>query len=111
MRKSWIQVDGKLIPKDQYTAKSEGKLHIVGDIEPYQAVTGDMQGQWITSRKEHREFLKRNDLVEVGNEKAYFTRHGGMSPDNPNLVSERKHEEQVCRSLIKNLEQLKRQRR
>jgi putative FmdB family regulatory protein len=38
------------------------------DIAPYQAVGGDMAGKYITSRKEHREFLKRNRLVEVGNE-------------------------------------------
>lgn len=108
MRKRWIQVNGELIPADKYTAKSEGKLHIIPDIEPYKAVTGDMAGKWITSRKQHRDFLKRNDLVEVGNEKAYFTRHGGMAPDNPNLVNDRKHEERICQSLIQNLQKLRR---
>lgn len=103
MRKRWIQVNGELIPYDQYTFERESKVHIVGDIEPYRAVTGDMQGKWIKSRKEHRAYLKRNGLVEVGNEKAYFTRYKGMSPDNPNLKPESYHEEQVCRSLIRNL--------
>ena len=42
---------------------------VVGDIAPYKAVTGDRAGQYITSRKEHREFLKRNRLVEVGDAK------------------------------------------
>jgi len=41
---------------------------VTPDIEPYRAVTGDRMGQFITSRREHREFLKRNRLVEVGNE-------------------------------------------
>jgi hypothetical protein len=36
------------------------------DITPYRAVTGDKAGQMIGSRKQHREFLKRNRLVEVG---------------------------------------------
>lgn len=38
------------------------------DIAPYRAVAGDRAGQMITSRREHREFLKRNRFVEVGNE-------------------------------------------
>jgi hypothetical protein len=108
MRKRWIQIDGELIPADQVTQQSEAKVHIVGDIEPYKAVTGDMQGKWITSRSKHREYLRRNNLIEVGNEKAYFTRHGGMTPDNPNLISERKHEERVCQSLTRTLEKLRR---
>ena len=112
MRKTWRQIktpDGpKLVPLDEYTAKSERKGPAVfGDITPYQAITGDMQGKWITSRSQHRDFLRRNNLVEVGNEKDYFTRHGGKSPDNPTLQPERKHEEQICQSLAKNLERLK----
>lgn len=39
-----------------------------GDIEPYIAVGGDMMGKPITSRAEHRKFLKRNKLVELGND-------------------------------------------
>lgn len=38
------------------------------DIAPYKAVAGDRMGQMISSRREHREFLKRNRFVEVGNE-------------------------------------------
>lgn len=41
---------------------------VQADIAPYQAVSGDRAGQFITSRREHREFLKRNRFVEVGNE-------------------------------------------
>jgi putative FmdB family regulatory protein len=40
--------------------------YVRGDIAPYMAMAGDMAGKYITSRKEHREFLKRNRLVEVG---------------------------------------------
>ena len=53
------------------------------DIEPYQAVGGDAPGSWITSRSRHREYLKRNNCIEVGNEKDYFFRHHGKTPDNP----------------------------
>lgn len=41
---------------------------VCADIEPYRAVAGDKAGQMISSRREHREFLKRNRFVEVGNE-------------------------------------------
>ncbi len=39
---------------------------VQGDIQPYQAMTGDKMGQTIGSRRQHKEFLKRNRLVEVG---------------------------------------------
>lgn len=38
----------------------------IGDIKPYIAVGGDMMGKPITSRDQHRKFLKRNKLVELG---------------------------------------------
>lgn len=41
------------------------------DIQPYRAVVVDKQTgkiPVIQSRKEHREFLRRNDYVEVGND-------------------------------------------
>ena len=39
--------------------------YIQGDLEPYQAVTGDI----IQGRRQHREFMRNNGYVEVGNEK------------------------------------------
>lgn len=40
--------------------------YVSPDIAPYRAVAGDRAGRYITSRREHREFLKRNGLIEVG---------------------------------------------
>lgn len=45
--------------------------YVIGDIEPYQAVGPDA-GRWITSRSQHREYLRRHNLLEVGNERKYF---------------------------------------
>ena len=74
----------KLVPKGTETrAPDEGRVYIQGDIEPYKALGGDMAGQWITSRSQHREFLKRNGFIEVGNEHRPFFEHGGKSADNP----------------------------
>jgi hypothetical protein len=38
------------------------------DIAPYMAVAGDKMGQMIGSRREHKEFLKRNRFTEVGSD-------------------------------------------
>lgn len=46
-------------------------MQIVKDINPYQAVAVDVatgKAPRITSRSHHREFLKRNGYIEVGNE-------------------------------------------
>lgn len=42
--------------------------YAIGDLPAYTATTGDMVGKPIEGRKAHREFLKRNRLIEVGNE-------------------------------------------
>ncbi len=69
-----------------------------GDITPYVATAGDMAGKPITSRNEHREFLKRNRLVELGAEpvkdtKAFRKIHtkGEMAQDIKRAVHEVRH--------------------
>lgn len=44
---------------------------ITPDIQPYKAIAVDKKTgktPYITSRKEHREFLRRNNYVEIGND-------------------------------------------
>lgn len=68
-RKTWIQdpVTGELIPKDDYHGPSASKgAYIVPDIQGYKSMA---TGEWISSRSEHREHLKRHGLIEIGNEK------------------------------------------
>lgn len=59
--------------------------HIMRDIEPYKAVAGDdaKKGRWITSRSHEREYLKRNNCIQVGNEKETFFKYNGKTEDNP----------------------------
>ena len=102
-----------MIPIDQWNARYGTNLktkshYVIPDIAPYVAVTGDMQGKVISGRAEHRKFLSRNKLIEVGDEQSYMTRNGGMTDDNPNLKSDKQYEDEVCRSLMTNLERLKR---
>lgn len=64
MRKAWVQVNGELIPKEDYSPHSG--LIIMPDIKPYRST---VTGEEIGSRSRHREYLKRHNLVEIGNEK------------------------------------------
>lgn len=41
------------------------------DIQPYRAIAADKETgdrPWITSRQQHREFLRKNNYEEIGNE-------------------------------------------
>ena len=84
MRKSYVQVrqdDGsyKLVPKDEYERPVNRAAFVWDDIKPYRPIAGKEAEAWfygkgkmIDGRKQHREFLKRNGLQEVGNEKKPF---------------------------------------
>ena len=44
---------------------------VIPDIEPYQAIAADKETKiapYITTRSQHREFLRRNNYEELGNE-------------------------------------------
>ena len=102
-----------LIPLHKWLAKygqATKTHHVIPDIEPYVAVAGDMAGKLVRSRKEHREFLRRNNFEEIGNEKDYMTRHGGMSEDNPHLLPEKVKEERLWQSLKQTEEHLRNRR-
>lgn len=50
---------------------SSASIQIIKDIEPYKAAAVDVatgKRPQISSRSDHREFLKRNKYIEVGNE-------------------------------------------
>lgn len=106
MKKTYRQTPNGLVRVDQLPRRERKTPYIIGDMKPYRAVTGDAQGKMITSRSAHRAFLQRNNLVEVGNEYEYMTRHGGMSEDNPNIgldTDPQAHEDRICRNLTDNL--------
>ena len=53
-----------------YRPKGAASGQIIRDIDPYKTVAADRDGKpaIITSRREHREFLRRNGYQEVGND-------------------------------------------
>ena len=55
--------------RDNYSPPERSDLPrpmLIRDIEPYQNM---IDGKMISSRSQHREFLRRNNCIEVGNEK------------------------------------------
>ena len=63
-------VSKSMIPKDEYIELVQtSSPMIIMDIQPYKSMaTGEMVG----GRAQHREHLKRHNLVEIGNETKYL---------------------------------------
>lgn len=61
------------------------KLQIIRDIDPYRAVGADVacgdKRPVIGGRRQHREFLRRNGYVEVGNEAPISGQRPSLSRD------------------------------
>ena len=66
-KQTFVVRDGKLVPKVEASRKAG--LSIMRDIEPYQNMK---DFGWITSRSQHREFLRRHNFVEIGNEQNHL---------------------------------------
>ena len=58
-KRTFIYRNGELVEKSMGARKSS--VNVMRDIEPYQ----NMKDRgWITSRSEHREFLRKNNFIE-----------------------------------------------
>tara|TARA_R100001369_G_scaffold8489_1_gene20780 strand:- start:141 stop:353 length:213 start_codon:yes stop_codon:yes gene_type:complete len=66
-KQTYIFVDGKLVEKSE--AIKAHSVNIMKDIEPYQNMK-DLG--WIQSRSQHREFLRKHNVIEVGNEQNHI---------------------------------------
>ena len=54
---------------DDYVAEPMHAYHIVPDIQPYVSMA---DGSLVTSRSHHREMLRRNNAVEIGNDSSLY---------------------------------------
>lgn len=77
MKKSYVQVDGKLIPKDEYYGPSVQTHMVMPDIQPY---FSHASGEMITSRSHHKSMLKQHGLIEIGNETKYLSNPKPVTP-------------------------------
>lgn len=72
-RRRWIQIDGELVEViPDYTPEPRRGPMIMPDITPYRAMGVDIatgKAPVIHSRSQHREYLRRNGYIEIGNEK------------------------------------------
>ncbi len=65
MKRRWIQINGELVPADEYVAPDPKAPYVMPDIQPYQSM---IDGSMITSRSRHRVHLRDHNCIEVGNE-------------------------------------------
>jgi hypothetical protein len=93
MRRRYIQhpVTLELIPAEEYVSPREVEAPMVmGDIQPYRSM---INGEMITSRSRHREHLKANGCVEVGNDwtppKRTVDPHSGLKRRIADIVNSR----------------------
>ena len=64
-RRRWIYKDGEAHEVVNEEPQQGVGYHVMPDIQPYQSMA---DGTWVTSRSSHREMLKRNNAVEIGND-------------------------------------------
>lgn len=72
--------------------RSDG-VQIIRDIEPYRAMAADTDGTlrpMIRGRRQHREFIARNNYTEVGND---------MPTRTPQYILDRAHQASVVASI------------
>jgi hypothetical protein len=60
-KRSWIQVEGRLIPKEQYFGDNLRAAYVLPDIEPF---VSSVDGKPIMGRRQLREHNKVNDVVQ-----------------------------------------------
>ena len=67
MRRRWVyDKSGRAIEvTEDWTPEPRSEYHIMPDIKPYKSM---IDGREITSRSKHREHLRANDCVEIGND-------------------------------------------
>ena len=78
MRRSYVQIDGRLYEKG--VDHLPDRVQIMPEIEPY---VSQITGELITSRAKHREHLRRHGFTEVGNDSSLTKPYTGMPDTNP----------------------------
>lgn len=70
MRKSYIQIDGKLYekgsPEHLALDKQSAGYFVMEDMKPYKS---PIDGEIISSRSHHRAHMRKHGVIEVGNER------------------------------------------
>ncbi len=67
----WRQIEGELVLVEAVATTERKGPYVQSDIDPYHVV-GPEYNKLITSRSHHREYLRKHDLIEAGNERKEF---------------------------------------
>ena len=73
IREKYVYRDGKIVPKHLAAPRhvAEAAPMVIGDLPEYRSAAADKatgKRMVIGGRRQHREFLRRNNYEEVGNE-------------------------------------------
>jgi hypothetical protein len=93
MKKSYVQINGVLYERGHEPVDTSTPM-IIDDIAPYQSM---IDGSLITSRSQHREHLRANGCVEIGDQvEAQVKQHEQAS--SRDIAPQQRHE--VIRAQI-----------
>ena len=76
--RSWVYIDG--VAYEKGVDPLPDRVQIMREIEPY---CSQITGEWITSRAQHVEHLRRHGYQEVGNDSSLRKPYTGMPDTNP----------------------------
>ena len=67
----YSQETGKMVEVTNQPRPKRKGPYVIEDIKPYKVV-GPEYGKVIGSRSHHREYIRKHNLTEVGDERKYF---------------------------------------
>ena len=77
MKRRYVQIKGELVEVgNDWTAEPRHEYHVMPDIKSYKSM---IDGSEITSRSKHREHLRANQCVEVGNDSSLWRKPKPLS--------------------------------
>lgn len=69
-------MQGEAIPAEDYVPEPKSAM-VMPDIQPYQSM---VDGSMIASRSKHREHLRANHLIEIGDQTHHLKPYGRYEP-------------------------------
>lgn len=75
--------EGGEVVVNQLDQSGSADYYVMSDIQPYQSM---IDGTQITSRSQHREHLKSNGCIEIGNEVKHMMTPARLSSARPQLI-------------------------
>ena len=92
MKRRWIYINGEAIEVTaDYVPEPRADHHVMPDIKPYRSMA---DGSIVGSRSTHREMLKRNGCIEIGDQLPKEIKPKGIPDVNP------EHRKELIRAQV-----------